>query len=168
MALNICPIPLGHNNIICCSIMLSDVMHCAEACITVLQLLQYYSYSSFANSIREQSPTFKARHEQHQSRPAKNAINKKGSSDIWSDAFAPTRGVLITLIYPERCPGLCIAAPSGRQITSCEYGYTTSAMKSTYLHHAAIYHHSEYRMNHKKTPLSPEAIRGREGEHRAS
>ena len=163
MALNICPIPLGHNNIICCSIILSDVMHCAEACITalqllqyysyysitvitVLQLLQYYSYSSFANSIREQSPTFKARHEQHQSRPAKNAINKKGSSDIWSNA----------------------SAPSGRQITSCEYGYTTSAMKSTYLHHAAIYHHSEYRMNHKKTPLSPEAIRGREGEHRAS
>ena len=82
MALNICHIPLGHNNnITCCSIMLSDVMHCAEACITVitvLQLLQYYSYSSFANSIREQSPTFKARHEQHQSRPAKNAINKKG------------------------------------------------------------------------------------------
>ena len=128
MALNICPIPLGHNNIICCSIMLSDVMHCAEACITVitvLQLLQYYSYSSFANSIREQSPTFKARHEQHQSRPAKNAINKKGSSDIWSNA----------------------SAPSGRKITSCEYGYTTSAMKSTYLHHAAICHHSEYRMN---------------------
>ena len=147
MALNICHIPLGHNNnITCCSIMLSDVMHCAEACITVLQLLQYYSYSSFANSIREQSPTFKARHEQHQSRPAKNAINKKGSSDIWSDA----------------------SAPSGRQITSCEYGYATSAMKSTYLHHAAIYHLSEYRMNHKKTPLSPEAIRGREGEHRAS
>ena len=158
MALNICHIPLGHNNIICCSIMLSDVMHCAEACITVitvLQLLQYYSYSSFANSIREQSPTFKARHEQHQSRPAKNAINKKGSSDIWSDASAPT-GRIITSTYP------------GRKITSCEYGYTTSAMKSTYLHHAAIYHHSEYRMNHKKTPLSPEAIRGREGEHRAS
>ena len=26
--------------------MLSDVMHCAEACITALQLLQYYSYYS--------------------------------------------------------------------------------------------------------------------------
>ena len=31
--------------------------------------------------------------------------------------------------------------------TICEYGYTTSATKSTYLHHAAIYHHSEYWMN---------------------
>ena len=40
------PHPFGHNNIICCSIMLSDVMHCAEACITALQLLQYYSYYS--------------------------------------------------------------------------------------------------------------------------
>ena len=42
---------------------------------------------------------------------------------------------------------LCTAAPSGRKITICEYGYTTSAMKSTYLHHAAICHHSKCRMN---------------------
>ena len=47
------------------------------------------------------------------------------SSEIWSDA----------------------AAPSGRKITICEYGCTTSATKSTYSHQAAIYHQSEYRMS---------------------
>ena len=56
------------------------------------------------------------------------------------------RGLLTTSTSPGRCPGLCTAAPSGRKVT-CEYGYTTSATKSTYLHHAAKYHHSEYRMN---------------------
>ena len=72
--------------------------------------------------------------------------DKSGSSDI-GVTLLPLRGALITATYPGRCPGLCTAAPSGRKITSCEYGYTTSAMKSTYLHHAAICHHSEYRMN---------------------
>ena len=49
------------------------------------------------------------------------------SSEIWSDASAPSR-----------------------RKTIGEYGYTTSATKSTNLHHAAIYHHSEHRMNLKK------------------
>ena len=71
--------------------------------------------------------------------------DKSGSSDI-GVTLLPLRGALITATYPGRCPGLCTAAPSGRKITSCEYCYTTSAMKSTYLHHAAICHHSEYRM----------------------
>ena len=74
------------------------------------------------------------------------AEDKSGSSDI-GVTLLPLRGALITATYPGRCPGLCTAAPSGRKITSCEYCYTTSAMKSTYLHHAAICHHSEYRMN---------------------
>ena len=64
----------------------------------------------------------------------------------------PLRGALITSIYPGRCPGLCTSAPSGRKITSCEYGYTISATKSTYLLHAAMYHHSEYRMSHIGLP----------------
>ena len=73
------------------------------------------------------------------------AEDKSGSSDI-GVTLLPLRGALITATYPGRCPGLCTAAPSGRKVT-CEYGYTTSATKSTYLHHAAKYHHSEYRMN---------------------
>ena len=64
----------------------------------------------------------------------------------------PLRGALITSIYPGRCPGLFTTAPSGRKITSCEYGYTISATKSTYLLHAAMYHHSEYRMSHIGLP----------------
>ena len=109
------------------------------------------------------------------------------SSEIWSDAFAPTGRCLIASSSPGRFPGLCSSAPSGRTQTliphqkrwqnlndqpcHCsstnfvsskiwsdasapsgrktigENGYTTSATKSTYLHHAAIYHHSKYRLN---------------------
>ena len=61
----------------------------------------------------------------------------------------PQQGALTTSIYPGRCPELYTAAPTGRKITICEYGCTITATKSTYFHHAAIYHHSKYRMNHK-------------------
>ena len=74
------------------------------------------------------------------------AEDKSGSSDI-GVTLLPLRGALITASYPGRGPGRWTAATSRRNIPSCEDGYTTSAMKSTYLHHAAICHHSEYRMN---------------------
>ena len=53
--------------------------------------------------------------------------------------------VVLTLFHPKY--GVTLLPLRVGRKTIGENGCTTSATKSIYLHHAAIYHHSEYRMN---------------------